>query len=376
MSTRLYTNYKGNPVTRHSYSGGSTFRFCRRRYQLERVKGYREKDNKAAQRFGRCVEDAVQFHVDNKLSGGEEHFVKAWEKVKQVPDLVYTEKEGDWASLDRMGRVMLQLFENWWPKSGLTNPKWQLEYKKEVFPGHPKYAGLEFTSYVDLRAEYKFRPIIIDIKTAAHGMSENQAMLQLDPQLGSYSWVTGIPIVGFLNLIKGGPNNYKKGDSATIISTGEQKKICTFNDDTKVALLLSYPDYVEYDREAKKLKGNALKELKAKWEEGASAEKLHVDKLTKCRIQFLTCEIPETIIRESGETVAQDIVNIVDSDERNYWPQDGRGIRFPNNNCTLCPMVGICIGDDNLRDEKLINIATAKTPAPPPEADWIDELRG
>jgi hypothetical protein len=373
MSTRLYTNYKGNAVTKHSYSGGSTFRFCRRRYQLEKSKGWREKDNKAAQRFGRCIEDAIQFHVVNKLAGGEEHFVNSWAKIQAIPDLVYTEKEGDWSSLDRMGRTMLKLFQQWWPKSGLANPKWQLEYKKEVFPGDPKYAGLEFTSFVDLRADYRDKPLIVDIKTAAHGMSENQAMLQLDPQLGDYSWVTGIPTVGFLNLIKGG-NTFKKGDSCTVISTGEQRKVCVFNDDTKQALLLSYPDYVDYEREAKGVRGNALKDLKAKWEEGVSALKVHVGEITKCRIQFLTCEIQETTIRESGETVAQDIVNIVDANERNYWPQDGRGIRFPNNNCTICPMIGICIGDDKLRDEKLINISAAKAPVPANE-DWLDKLR-
>lgn len=372
MSTRLYTNYKGNAVTKHSFSGGSTFRFCRRRYQLEKIKGWREKDTRAALHFGRSVEAAIQFHVNNKLTGGEEHFINSWAKVKAIPDLVYSEKEGDWASLDRMGRTMLTLFKNWWPKSGLVDTKWQLEYKKEVFPGDPKYAGLEFTSFVDLRADYMGKPLIVDIKTAAHGMSENQAMLQLDPQLGDYSWVTGIPTVGFLNLIKGG-NTFKKGDSATVISTGEQKKICVFNDDTKIALLLSYPDYVQYDQEAKGVRGNALKELKSKWEEGASAEKRHISEITKCRIQFLTCEIPEATIRESGETVAQDIVNIVDASERNYWPQDGRGIRFPNANCTICPMIGICVGDDKIRDEKLINLSASKVPVHANE-DWLDKL--
>jgi hypothetical protein len=372
MSTRLYTNYKGNAVTKHSYSSGSTFRFCRRRYQLEKVKGWREKDNRASLRFGRCIEDAIQFHVNNNLSGGEDHFINSWVKVQEIPDLVYTEKEGDWSSLDRMGRVMLQLFESWWPNSGLANPKWQLEYKKEVFPGDLKYAGLEFTSFVDLRADYQGKPLIIDIKTAAHGMSENTALLQLDPQLGDYSWVTGIPTVGFLNLIKGG-NTYKKGDSVTIIRTGEQRKICTFAEETGIALVLSYLDYVEYEREAKGVRGNALKALKAKWEEGASALKFHSSDLTKCRIQFLTCEIPEAIIVESGETVAQDIVNIVDASERNCWPQDGRGIRFPNNNCTICPMLGICIGDDNLRDEKLVNLSAGKVLVPANE-DWLDKL--
>lgn len=372
MSTRLYTNYKGNAVTKHSFSGGSTFRFCKRRYQLEKVKGYREKDTRAALHFGRCIENAIQFHVDNKLTGGEEHFIDSWAKVKAIPDLIYSEKEGDWFSLNRMGQTMLTLFQNWWPKSGLDNPKWQLEYKKEVFPGDPKYAGLEFTSFVDLRADYRGKPLIIDIKTAAHGMSENQAMLQLDPQLGDYSWVTGIPTVGFLNLIKGG-NTYKKGDSATIISTGEQRKVCTVSEETGLALLLSYLDYVQYEQEAKGVRGNALKDLKSKWEEGATSVKIETSKLTKCRIQFLTCEIPEATIRESGESVAQTMVDIVASNERDYWPQDGRGIRFPNANCTICPMIGICTGNDALRDEKLINLSTSKATVPANE-DWLDKL--
>ena len=60
MSNRLYINYANRPVTAHSYSAGTTFRFCKRRYYLERIQGWREKEQKASLHFGRCVEDALK----------------------------------------------------------------------------------------------------------------------------------------------------------------------------------------------------------------------------------------------------------------------------------------------------------------------------
>jgi len=57
----LYINSKGYLVTRHSYSGGDTFNYCARKYYLERVQGWSEKQQRAASQFGIALEHAVTF---------------------------------------------------------------------------------------------------------------------------------------------------------------------------------------------------------------------------------------------------------------------------------------------------------------------------
>jgi hypothetical protein len=376
MGNHLYLNYKNRPVTSHSYSGGTTFRFCKRRYQLERIKGWKQKENNASTHFGDCVEAAIIFHVTNKNSGGVEDFARRWEKFKDIKDLHYTDKEGSWEDLLRMGKHMLQLFEIWWPTSGISNPKWQLQYKKEVFPGNQNYSGLEFTAYVDIRADYKGKPLVVDCKTAGIALPETPALLRLDPQLADYAWVTGIPDVAFLVLVKGGAE-FEKGDRATVLANGKEYRVAYVDSETNDALLLDSEDYEKYSTAAKGVKGNALKVIKEAAQRYGSALRINVSLITKCRLQFLTTTIPADMIAEAGQVEGQNMVDIKSCHDQNYWPQDGKGIRFPNNKCTFCPMVGICTEDDKLRDEKLINLNAPAAPAAPaavPEEDWLDKL--
>jgi len=372
MGNKLYLNYNNRPVTSHSYSGGTTFHFCKRRYFLERIKGWRQKENNASTHFGDCVEAAVKFHVDNKNSGGVEDFARRWEKFKDIKDLHYTDKEGSWEDLLRMGKHMLRLFEVWWPTAGLTDPKWQLQYKKEVFPGTENYTGLEFTAYVDLRSTYRAKPLVTDIKTAALALPENPVMLRLDPQLADYAWVTGIPDVSFLVFVKGG-SSFEKGDRATSLTDGKEFIVAFADAETNSALLLTAEIYEKYSKEVKGIKGNALKEIKARYTNPClGGTMIPVADITKCRLQFLTTAIPPDMIAEAGQVEGQNMVDIKSCHDRNYWPQDGKGIRFPNNKCTFCPMIGICTDDDKLRDEKLINLGAPA--APTVEEDWLDKL--
>lgn len=377
MSNHLYINYKGRPVTSHSYSGGTTFRFCKRRYKLERRDGWKQKDNNASLPFGDCVETAVVYHVNNKNSGGIEHFVTQWNKFKGNKELTYTDKEGSWEDLLRMGKHMLRLFEIFWPTSGITNPKFQLQYKKEVFPGHPTYSGLEFTAYIDIRADYKAKPLVVDCKTASTALPENPVMLKLDPQLADYGWVTGIPDVAFLNFVKGGAS-FEKGDRVTFLHDGKEGIVAFGNAEAESALVLPAEIYAKYSKEVKGIKGNALKEIKERYTNPCLGGAMSpVVDLTKCRLQFLTTTIPAEAIAEAGQVEGQNMVDIKTAHDTNTWPQDGKGIRFPNNKCTFCPMIGICTGDDKLRDEKLINLnnpVAPKAPAQVTEEDWLDKM--
>ena len=63
-----------------------------------------------------------------------------------------------------------------------------------------------------------------------------------------------------------------------------------------------------------------------------------------------------TIFRFDGEdigvSIKQDIIAIHAASTNNHFPMRS-GVRWPNNQCTMCAMRGICIGDNELRDKIL-----------------------
>jgi hypothetical protein len=363
---QLYLSWKNKPVTAHSYSSGGTFHFCRFKYKLEKLLGWREKEKKASLHFGKCIESAMKFHVDNKEAGGPEDFVQRWDKVKDIPDLSYTDQEKNWDELKVMGISMMNLFGLWWPTTGFEDPKWQLEYKKEVFP-NTEYAGLEFTSYIDLRVKKDGVPRFIDIKTAKAAYTEEPDMLRLDPQLADYSWATGIPNAGFLVLVKGG-RSFSKGDRVTVLDTGVPRRVLFADSNAGTVSIGFEEDYEKYDAEQKNVKGKALDAIKAKY--AAAVATVPAEALTKCKLQYLTSTIPPDRIQEAGEMEGQTMVDIISCSERDSWPKTGAGIRFPNMNCTFCSHRGICTGNDKLRDELLIKLGAEA----PEEKDWMDDI--
>ena len=60
----LYVNSKGYPVSRHSYSASADFKFCNRKYELNRIVGWKEREQHAALPFGSAVEAGVrEYHI-------------------------------------------------------------------------------------------------------------------------------------------------------------------------------------------------------------------------------------------------------------------------------------------------------------------------
>lgn len=289
----LYVDRLGKTKTTHSYSSGAVFHDCKRKYKLSRKDGYRQIARSAALEFGICVEDAIkEYHVCRKVKhSGTSAFMRSWEVRKNLP-LKYGKTERSWKNLLAIGLAMLAEYELMIERNLLPwadKPvKWQLNYRKEVCPDS-YLAGIEYTAFIDLYFELEpGRPMIVDIKTAAKALNGKvKGIVALDPQLRSYAWVTGVPDVAFLNLVK--------------------------NEEPE--------------------------------------------------IQFLAATISAEDIDETGLVIANEIAEIVRSEEQGFWPKEP-GIRFPNNRCSFCEMRGNCLNDKELRDS-LVQIENR---------DWIDDL--
>src|SRR5579859_6452594 len=168
----LYINAKGFPVTRHSYSGSSDFQYCPRLYELKRVVGWQEKEQRAAMQFGNAIEAAVRHHHENDSSGGPDRFDREWARILADPknkDLTYTKLEINAENLAKVGHELLVLYALKVPKFPYeeTGIIFQADRRIEVFP-NSDLAGIEFIAYLDMIVTLKEsgEKCILDCKTS------------------------------------------------------------------------------------------------------------------------------------------------------------------------------------------------------------------
>jgi hypothetical protein len=381
----LYKSASGREVNDLSYSAISDYDFCPRLFKLSRIDGYRDKEKRAAFQFGNCVESGIQFYHENGLKPGEgiDEFKRLWLKFKDVP-LVFTDQEGSWFDLLGMGADLLRLYEIFLPTLPIKNPKFQLNYRKDLWPG-TELGGLGFTSFIDILSTLDDGSrLIIDVKTAKSPLDSTPGLLSLDPQLKDYAWATGIRDVAFLWLIKGRPS-FKKGDSVTLLNdtldfkAGTSLTVAKFSapkEDTSGIILLASEDVVrKLDEELDTISGKGATEKK----EQVFARRLCDGKLcsvtkediTKTRLQFLTARIPEKDMPETGDAIGHKLIQIKTSVENDFFPKLG-GIRYPNSKCPICRMRGLCLDRPDLVEQLLVK--TGPKPKAEDEDDWIKEL--
>jgi hypothetical protein len=373
MKPHLYINSKGYFVTRHSYSGSDSFNFCAKKYQLERIQGWGERDQRSSSVFGTILEKAITFWHQHRFDtpGALALFNRLWEEHKDKK-YSYSKADLDWNRLSLTGQELVRLYAIRYPTFPyiVNNPSdFQVETNMEVFPG-TKLAGLEFTSYIDLIAQLKngFAPIIIDIKTSGKAVPE---FAVLDPQLRSYSWVKsesgGLsegetphylkpwPNAGFLWFHKCG-RNISKGDTVTFLEDyagyhpGDD--VTVVSHDVFGLWVTQSEDLIkEYDE---KFVGEskAVKSARGGW---LDTNTKHVPErcITKQKIEFKHVVIPEESAMEIGRSIKRDMINIVKATETDFFPMQG-GVRYPNDKCTNCPMRGICANRPELRDLLLV----------------------
>ncbi|PYU29236.1 MAG: hypothetical protein DMG32_00560 [Acidobacteria bacterium] len=80
-------------------------------------------------------------------------------------------------------------------------------------------------------------------------------------------------------------------------------------------------------------------------------------------IQYLRTSISEEQRRDFGQLVEHSVAQI---QAGQFLPHSG--IRFPQNGCVSCPYLGLCLGNRQLIDAKLIRRPGAS------DLDWLDQL--
>jgi hypothetical protein len=357
MKPHLYINSKGYFVTRHSYSGSDSFNYCARKYYLERVQGWSEREQRSSSVFGTVLEKAVTFYHQHRLdvASAVAEFNRLWAEHEDKP-YKYSKSDLDWNRLSLTGQELVRLYAIRYPTFPyvVNNPQdFQVETNFEVFPG-TKLAGLEFTSFIDLIAQMKgtLEPLIVDMKTAGKDVPE---FAVLDPQLRSYSWVKQWPNAAFLWFRKMG-RTITKGDTVTFL---EPYAGYTPGDDLIVLAQDEFGVWVTPNADLgeelnKKFVGEskAVKAARQSWI--AENSKMVPERLlTKQRVQFKQVFITKESAEDIGRSIKRDMINIVTATEKDFFPMQS-GVRYPNEKCPNCPMRGICAGRSDLRDMLLV----------------------
>jgi hypothetical protein len=391
MSAILYTNPKGNPVTRGSYSSSQLFNSCRYKYKQEKILGIRRKEKSGAMQFGKALEDAIQYYHDNGLKpdSGVDHFKLLFLKHKDDTELVYTKRDQSWQNLYVAGAQMLKLYEILLPTFPIVSPVFQLSYSKEVFPG-TDLSGLEQGGFVDMLSKGPWvhpllpkvkipggashRPIGIDIKTGGAELNLTAGLLALDMQIRSYAWLSGVDTWAFLWFTKSIVDSFQKGVEVTFLTStadwtsGDKATIFKYDEETKTALLSSEAGLQKIAEMLAEVKGKGSTERK----EAIIQERImfgdlltaHSDNFTKQKVQFLAVVINDEAKQEAGDQIAKDLVEIHAAHQTDSWPRNP-GVRFPDTRCLYCSHRGLCLGDKSLVDQLLVQ----KMDAAPEEVD-------
>lgn len=353
----LYVNTRGEAHRKHSYSAGLDWEQSPLKYYLRRVLGWKQRDVKASFKFGRALEEAIQFYHDNQGLGGLEKFVVLWNQHMDDKTIEYTKTERDWASLLRTGAEMMRLYAIRQPSLPIplgAAVVFQREYSKTPFAEDSDYGDIEFAGKLDIvsyidpqhpllpRVQWKpeygaLRPLIVDIKTSAVDLPERPGIVAFDKQLRSYSWLTGIRDVAFLWFKKTG-HKLSKGISVTLLEkaghfeAGAEAVVAQVSDEH--VYIVANDFFLEEMDKAQGIKAdgkadqtNAAKERKAKWLE-TNAIKVSEGSLTRQRLQFNCGFVTKESADDAGLIAAKQIKEIADAWKTQSYPSNF-GIRFP-----------------------------------------------
>lgn len=355
----LYINSKGKPWKRHSYSAGNTFDQCPYKYYLQKVMGWKEKNNRARFELGRAFEDAIQYFHENwgDRDAAIKHFLTKWEPFRENKELQYTRVEKDWATCARIGTDWMKLYALRQPSLPIPiggQVVFQREYAKEVFPNDPIYGEIEDVGKLDIvsfadpahpllprlnwKPEYgAFRPIIVDIKTAGNDFPEQYGIAAHDTQLRRYSWLSGIRDVALLWFVKKALA-IQKGYSVTLLEDAGymkagQEAVVAAVEEEGIWLLPNDFMVEEMNRVQGQKNGRTeqTKEAKARRDEWLEQNGTFTSEeaVTKQRLQFNAGYVSVASADDAGLIAQSQIMRIVNARMNDAWPNTF-GVRYPH----------------------------------------------
>src|SRR5437763_6372014 len=168
----------------YSFTQISHYLACPRRYRHRYLDGWQEKDSRAAMLFGRAFEKALAAFFRREDAAST--LFQEW-SAHRDSEIEYSGND----SWDHMLQQGFQLLDRFAQEDRVRVPRprrnQQIKFTQQL-PG-----GNDFVGYVDAIGRLDGTECLIEWKTTSSRYPEEpQGLLQLDPQLVCYSWITGI----------------------------------------------------------------------------------------------------------------------------------------------------------------------------------------
>ncbi len=168
----------------YSFTQISHYLACPRRYRHRYLDGWQEKDSRAGMPFGRAFEKALAAYFRREDAAST--FFTEWSAYRDA-ELAYSGND-TWDRLLQEGFQLLDRFAQD-DRVRISRPRrhQQIRFTRPI-PG-----GNQFVAYIDALGKLDGTPCLLEWKTtSARYPEEPDGLLQLDPQLVCYSWITGI----------------------------------------------------------------------------------------------------------------------------------------------------------------------------------------
>jgi hypothetical protein len=372
----LYVRPDGTGCYEHSYSAGIDYDKSPLGYYKRRIEGWREADNRAAFRFGRAIEDSIEFYHNNGRDLVS-HFVAIWNLHKDI-ELKYTKLEKDWANLLRCGVEMLQLYIIRQPSLPIpmgAKSAFQRKYEIEMYPNDPWYGEILHVGKVDVVAytepdhpllpaidwtgKGNIRESIGDIKTTASVWAGN-GLVRFHPQMRNYAFLTKIYTVWMLWFVKK-CHKVGKGNIVTLLANhgnvpaGEELIVASLIKDSEEVYLVPDKSWIEtMEKEQGRKEDGSLdtkKEANERKEQWLVkyAIKVPLSAVTKQRLIFDSGIITPESAMEAGEIAGRQIQQIVNSWKTNKWPSTYQ-VSYPRDDSKDPYFRAFILNDTEFRD--------------------------
>ena len=178
----------------YSYTQIAQYLSCPRRYKHRYLEGWKEKDTRSTMLFGRAFEEALAAYFRREDPGAV--LYRQWAEHQQSR-LSYP----NGTSWDRMLQQGIQLLERFAQEDRvqIRRPGRDLQVKFSK----PISASNDFVAYVDAIGQLDGSRCLLEWKTTSSRYPEEPTgLLNLDPQLVCYSWISGIPDVAQIVFVR------------------------------------------------------------------------------------------------------------------------------------------------------------------------------
>jgi hypothetical protein len=341
-SPLIYVGPTGWEVKEFSHSQYQAYRGCPKRFEFERIRGWKQRPG-AALELGKGVEQSVRLFFQEQREPVET-FEASWEPLKENEKLQYPERE-TFETFKAAGVGLMKKFRATMESFPPRNPVWPSF--RNPLKVRDERTGVFYQTIPDLIDSDEKGKFIADLKCMGNLVDDTvPGMIVNDQQLRTQAHVTKIYRVALWNFCrkpKNAPSPTKDEILSTVKADEEYKEMLalyvahetcggTFKECGEI-LGIANPEAVN-----KKFKKTCEERTTLKAMGELFAEEIKKNHKRDYIIQWVEGQMtPE----HAQEAIAEEC-SVVPLIQAKYFPRIG-GVRFPNNECTWCSHRGLCM---------------------------------